>query len=88
MGDGNRTHNVRSHSPVLCQLSYAHRFGKGTTGWKLIIAGGKTSSRMPSLGFSASEFVIVEVYLSTVRGSGWVCNMEALTYPFATRERY
>jgi hypothetical protein len=25
VGDGNRTHNVRSHSPVLCQLSYSHR---------------------------------------------------------------
>ena len=37
----------------------------------------KTSSRGPSLGFSASEFVIVEVYLSTVRGSGWVCNTKA-----------
>jgi hypothetical protein len=24
VGDGNRTHNVRSHSPVLCQLSYPH----------------------------------------------------------------
>jgi hypothetical protein len=24
VGDGNRTHNVRSHSPVLCQLSYSH----------------------------------------------------------------
>ncbi len=26
VGDGNRTRNVRSHSPVLCQLSYSHRF--------------------------------------------------------------
>ena len=25
MGDGNRTRNNRSHSPVLCQLSYSHR---------------------------------------------------------------
>ena len=25
VGDGNRTHNVRSHSPVLCRLSYSHR---------------------------------------------------------------
>jgi hypothetical protein len=25
VGDGNRTRNVRSHSPVLCQLSYSHR---------------------------------------------------------------
>ena len=25
VGDGNRTHNVWSHSPVLCQLSYSHR---------------------------------------------------------------
>jgi hypothetical protein len=25
VGDGNRTRNVRSHSPVLCQLSYSNR---------------------------------------------------------------
>jgi hypothetical protein len=25
VGDGNRTRNRRSHSPVLCQLSYSHR---------------------------------------------------------------
>ena len=25
VGDGNRTRNNRSHSPVLCQLSYSHR---------------------------------------------------------------
>ena len=25
MGNGNRTRNRRSHSPVLCQLSYSHR---------------------------------------------------------------
>ena len=25
VGDGNRTRNVRSHSPVLCQLSYSHQ---------------------------------------------------------------
>jgi hypothetical protein len=25
VGDGNRTRNVRSHSPVLCRLSYSHR---------------------------------------------------------------
>ena len=24
VGDGDRTHNHWSHSPVLCQLSYAH----------------------------------------------------------------
>jgi len=24
VGDGNRTRNVRSHSPVLCRLSYSH----------------------------------------------------------------
>jgi hypothetical protein len=24
VGDGNRTRNNRSHSPVLCQLSYSH----------------------------------------------------------------
>ena len=28
VGDGNRTHNVRSHSPVLCQLSYTHHMWK------------------------------------------------------------
>ena len=27
MGNGNRTRNRRSHSPVLCQLSYSHRNG-------------------------------------------------------------
>ena len=27
MGNGNRTRNRRSHSPVLCQLSYSHRHG-------------------------------------------------------------
>ena len=25
VGNGNRTRNRRSHSPVLCQLSYSHR---------------------------------------------------------------
>src|SRR5689334_9308985 len=30
VGDGNRTHNVRSHSPVLCQLSYTHRIERKT----------------------------------------------------------
>jgi hypothetical protein len=25
VGDGNRTRNIRSHSPVLCRLSYSHR---------------------------------------------------------------
>ncbi len=27
VGNGNRTRNRRSHSPVLCQLSYSHRHG-------------------------------------------------------------
>ena len=27
VGDGNRTRNRRSHSPMLCQLSYSHRKG-------------------------------------------------------------
>jgi hypothetical protein len=25
VGDGNRTRNIRSHSPVLCRLSYSHQ---------------------------------------------------------------
>jgi hypothetical protein len=37
VGDGNRTHNVRSHSPVLCQLSYTHRIEEGI---RPIITGG------------------------------------------------
>ncbi len=28
MGNGNRTRNRRSHSPVLCQLSYSHRIAE------------------------------------------------------------
>ena len=31
MGNGNRTRNRRSHSPVLCQLSYSHRQSDYTT---------------------------------------------------------
>src|SRR3984885_10898245 len=31
VGNGNRTRNRRSHSPVLCQLSYSHRHGDYTT---------------------------------------------------------
>ena len=31
MGNGNRTRNRRSHSPVLCQLSYSHRHADYTT---------------------------------------------------------
>ncbi len=31
VGNGNRTRNRRSHSPVLCQLSYSHRHVDYTT---------------------------------------------------------
>ena len=31
VGNGNRTRNRRSHSPVLCQLSYSHRHADYTT---------------------------------------------------------
>jgi hypothetical protein len=31
VGNGNRTRNRRSHSPVLCQLSYSHRLLDYTT---------------------------------------------------------
>src|SRR6202021_3527206 len=31
VGNGNRTRNRRSHSPVLCQLSYSHRRSHYTT---------------------------------------------------------
>ncbi len=31
VGNGNRTRNRRSHSPVLCQLSYSHRHHDYTT---------------------------------------------------------
>jgi hypothetical protein len=36
VGNGNRTRNRRSHSPVLYQLSYSHRQADYTTEKKLL----------------------------------------------------
>ena len=36
MGNGNRTRNRRSHSPVLCQLSYSHHLADySNCGWRM-----------------------------------------------------
>src|SRR5581483_8288098 len=45
VGDGNRTHNVRSHSPVLCQLSYSHQV-------PVIISGKFLDRRKAALAFA------------------------------------
>jgi hypothetical protein len=52
VGDGNRTRNNRSHSPVLCQLSYSHRI-------LLIIAQASAPDRgrqTADLGLQTSDF--------------------------------
>src|SRR5579864_3516591 len=51
VGNGNRTRNRRSHSPVLCQLSYSHRRRSIIATWKLAVsewagfAGGRIALR-------------------------------------------
>lgn len=62
VGDGNRTRNVRSHSPVLCQLSYSHRSSTIiTTGMRGCQKGGHRES--PKRGMWAAK----TQYLSTLQ---------------------
>ena len=52
MGNGNRTRNRRSHSPVLCQLSYSHRHADYTTALCQCQSDGPNSLRLLCLRYS------------------------------------
>src|ERR1700756_1518946 len=67
VGNGNRTRNRRSHSPVLCQLSYSHRrnfiiaIGEGErrsvsdpSDLGILERGGLATCRLQLEGFTAS----------------------------------
>ena len=70
VGNGNRTRNRRSHSPVLCQLSYSHRHADYTT------AGGvrRTFENSPAFQRRVRSWLFItrpgELALSAVEGDG------------------
>src|SRR5581483_4932648 len=66
VGDGNRTRNVRSHSPVLCRLSYSHRFLLIIATWALGYGLWAFSSALSALGFRVSASGKATVSLAEV----------------------